>query len=76
MSRCTICDYKNCGEQVNEETVDKDFELVADEGTISITLSPGKDFCQACSRKAKNKLAMLANDALRKPRVKIGGGMG
>ena len=70
MSRCTICDYKNCGEQVNEGAVDKDFELVSDEGTISITLSPDKDFCQECSRKAKNKLSMLANNALRKPRVK------
>mgnify|MGYP006971724951 CR=1 FL=1 len=72
MAVVRVCDYKNCGEQVNEESVDKDFELVSDEGTISITLSPGKDFCQECSRRAKNKLSMLANNALRKPRVKKG----
>ena len=70
MSKCTICDYKNCGEQVNEEAMDKEFGLVSDEGTICITLNQDKDFCQECSRKAKNKLSMLANNALRKSRPK------
>uniref|UniRef100_A0A6M3LNR5 Uncharacterized protein n=1 Tax=viral metagenome TaxID=1070528 RepID=A0A6M3LNR5_9ZZZZ len=70
MSKCTICDYKNCGEQINEDAVDKDFEILTDDGVLKITLTAKADFCWVCAKKAKAKLARQAWDQLKQARPK------
>ena len=70
MSQVLVCDQGNCKEIISGGTIEREFEIVTDDGTLKILLNEEKDWCPACARKAKNRLAMAANNELRKPRIK------
>jgi hypothetical protein len=48
--------------------VDREFELLTDDGVIKIRLTAEVDFCWACAKKAKAKLARTAWDSLKQER--------
>ena len=71
MAAVTICDQKNCKEIIEEE-VEREFDLLTVDGVIKIRLTAEADFCWACAKKAKAKLARTAWDQLKKSRTKRG----